>query len=156
MSRGRRTHSPSQGITLIELLVSLAIIGMMLAIVYPNVTTGLDGIRLRTARDNISSLIYESKLRADRYNRPVVVWFEPEESLVKARAFASEWSRDVELPSAIALKRPAASNGFVLIPGVPPPAFRVLLETTTGDRAGLEISPFLGVAKDWLPDEGGQ
>lgn len=125
----------------------------MLAIVFPNATAGLDGIRLRTTRDKISALIYEAKLRADRVNRPIVFVLAPEEGHIEAVEFGSDWTRDIDLHPAVGIKRPEEEDSFTLLPGVPAPAYQILLSIESGDQAGLEINPFLGVANDWVPGE---
>ena len=45
------------GITLIEMIIVLAIVGMVIAIAFPSVTSGLDSVRLSSASDSIVSFL---------------------------------------------------------------------------------------------------
>ena len=68
MTRRRRTQS---GLTLIEMLIVVAIIGVMVGIAFPSITSGIDSLRIRSASDEIVSTFNSAMNRADRRQEPL-------------------------------------------------------------------------------------
>ena len=62
------------GITLIEMIIVLAIIGLITAIAFPAVTSGLDSVRLSSASDSIVSFLNAGLNRAERRQTPVEIY----------------------------------------------------------------------------------
>ena len=144
--RGRATEA---GITLIELLVVMAIVSAMMAIAYPNVTSGLEGIRLKAAIDRAGQFWIEARQHADRYQTPVQVAVDPEKNQVLAVAATGVWRSALEQHDSLKIVRPAARVVYVLYPGAPSPAFRLMLEGEAGGSAGVKINVFTGVPEEW-------
>ena len=147
---GRRTDS---GITLVELLVALAIIAVILAIAWPNLTTGIDGIRLRTTVDNIAVFFTEARNVSDRLQTPVQITVLPEENQLHAVTIDGAWRNIYELPDRIHILVPREPGAVILYPGSPTPGLRLLLEAEHGPQTGLRFNIFTGVAEKWEPDE---
>lgn len=147
---GRRTDS---GITLVELLVALTIIAVILAIAWPNLTTGIDGIRLRTTVDNIAVFFTEARNVSDRLQTPVQITVLPEENQLHAVTIDGAWRNIYELPDRIHILVPREPGAVILYPGSPTPGLRLLLEAEHGPQTGLRFNIFTGVAEKWEPDE---
>ena len=147
---GRRTDS---GITLVELLVGLTIIAVILAIAWPNLTTGIDGIRLRTTVDNIAVFFTEARNVSDRLQTPVQITVLPEENQLHAVTIDGAWRNIYELPDRIHILVPREPGAVILYPGSPTPGLRLLLEAEHGPQTGLRFNIFTGVAEKWEPDE---
>ncbi len=60
-----------RGVTLLEMLIVLAIIGIMSSIVWPAASNALDSIRLRSAADSVASLIARAAIHVERKQQPV-------------------------------------------------------------------------------------
>jgi type II secretory pathway pseudopilin PulG len=145
----RINRSTVAGITLVELLVVVALIGLMLSISYPTLTTGLDGFRLRSAVDRAGAFFQQARLEADRRQHPVQLTADPETNQLRALAVDASWRKSLDFADGVRLVQPPRPQSWVLFPGAPPPRVRLLLEAQTGGRRGLSINVFTGVAEDW-------
>jgi prepilin-type N-terminal cleavage/methylation domain-containing protein len=144
--------SSTSGITLIEMLVVVGIVSIVLTIAFPNVTSGLDGIRLKTAVDRVGSFWSAARQRADRFQTPVQVTVDPEKNELRAASVANDWSASFDLSNRLHVAGIEQPQRYLLYPGAPSPDFRLILEAESGGRAGLKINVFTGVPEVWDPD----
>jgi len=134
------------------MLVTLAIISLIVSIAYPSMTTGIDGIRLRTSVDNIATLFTEARNMSDRFQTPVQITVAPGEDRLHAATIDGAWQKIYELPDRVHIVIPSDTGTVVLYPGSPTPGLRMLLEAEYGGRTGLRFNIFTGVAEKWEPD----
>ena len=66
-------NSRRRGVTLIEMLVVVAILGVMTAIAYPSMTAGLDTLRVNAACDEIASALNAAVTHAERRSETVEI-----------------------------------------------------------------------------------
>lgn len=144
---GRRNST--SGITLIEMLVVVGIVSLMMAIAFPNVTSGLDGIRLKTTVDRVGSFWSTARQRADRFQTPVQVIVDPAANELRAAAVSNDWKASFDLSNRLSVVGPDAPRRYLLYPGAPSPDFRLLLQAESGSRAGVKINVFTGIPEDW-------
>jgi type II secretory pathway pseudopilin PulG len=149
INRSTEINRSTAGITLVELLVVVAIIGLMLSLSFPTLTTGLDGYRLRAAVDRAGTLFQQARVEADRRQQPVQFTADPETNQVRALAADATWRETLDLTDGVRIVQPRGLQNWILYPATPPPQVRLLLEAQTGGRRGLSINVFTGVAEDW-------
>src|SRR5262249_24944044 len=122
-----------RGITLLELLVVMAIVGMILAISFPSVTTGLDGVRLQAMARRLAAFVNVVRGQVDREQSPVEIRIDLESNQVSAVTADGKWERDLKIENGIRIAgvwpvseasgADARVRRFIVIPGVPPPRF---------------------------------
>src|ERR1051325_253598 len=112
--------SRARGITLIEMMVVVAIIGVIAATTGPAISAGLDAGRLSTAPNSVASCVNAAVARAERKQQPV--------ELVIAASGISMYSnqpgadRELKLPDGIRVeavlpKTDEAERRLILLPG---------------------------------------
>ena len=144
--------SSTSGITLIEMLIVVGIVALVMAIAFPNVTSGLDGIRLKTTVDRVGSFWSTARQRADRFQIPVQVTVDPEANELRAAAVSNDWNTSFDLTNRIHVVGFEEPRRYLIYPGTPSPAFALMLGSESGGQAGIKINVFTGVPEDWDGD----
>jgi prepilin-type N-terminal cleavage/methylation domain-containing protein len=144
-----------RGVTLMELLVALALAGMILAISFPSLTRGLDGIRLQTSARRLAAFINDVRARAERAQQPVEIVIEPQNNRLSALSAGGDWDRELALEAGVRISAvlpvppgnalPEDPRRFVLLPGVPGPRFQVQLTGRHGELLAVGVDPLSGV-----------
>ena len=137
----------SRGLTLLELMVAMALAGMIMAISFPSLTAGLDGVRLQSSGRRIAAFVNAARERVERDQVPVEVVIES--NRLQAVAVDSSWERTLDLGDGVEVPAPdgeeKARRRFVLLPGVPPPRRRIPVRTSRGRTLSVELNPLTGV-----------
>ena len=153
--RGQSGQSPS-GVTLIEMLIAMAIIGLMAAMATPSITAGLDSLRLRSASDQIIGFLNVALSRADTRQQAVEVVISPADGTITARSSDNGFNRKLEVASPIkilsvqpapaaSLEEAAAPRRFLLYPGGAPPKITIEIGNSSGRKRLVSIDPVTGV-----------
>ena len=153
MTHRRRTQS---GLTLIEIMIVVGIIGVMVAVAFPSVTSGIDSLRIRSASDQIVSTFNSAMNRADRRQIPVeVVIDRPQARLFFASADGG-YRRDLTMPDGVTIEHvypliPGLDEGlprqFLLHPGGTVPRIAVELKNRRNVRMMVSVDPITGGAQ---------
>ena len=165
MSRRRRRR----GVTLLEMLIVLAIIGVMSSIVWPTAAGALDSIRLRSSADAVASLLAKATVQADRRQQPVEIVIDREAGRIEAAggSAASRIELTLEEGIAIASVEPRGFDAaglegdqprqhrFVLLPGAGWPALKIALESKGRARRVVSLDPITGAPSVGAAGEGG-
>ena len=148
-SRLTARGSSERGLTLIEILVTVAIIAVMVGVSYPTFTRGLDGIRLRTSVSRAGTFFHRARQQADRRQRAVQFRVDPEKQMLSAAAIEDPWRDEFRFENGIKVVFPTQLATLILYPGQPAPEFRLRLANRAGTRAGLKVNVFTGVPEKW-------
>lgn len=138
--RGRNpAKNRARGVTLIEMLVVVAILGVMTAVGYPSITAGLDSLRLNTASDDVRNLFAAAANQAQRRQQ----WVEIRISGHRLEAFASGYARMLELRD-VSL---SPERSYFIDPLGTLPGAVVDLRGSRGAIRRVRIDPISGVAE---------
>jgi prepilin-type N-terminal cleavage/methylation domain-containing protein len=135
MARSRR------GVTLIEMLVVLTILGVMTSIAYPSITAGLDSVRLNAAADEAASLFTAAANFAERRQAVVEMRIAPD----GIRLLAPGLDRRFAMPPGIAIS--GASRIVFADPSGNPPAVAMELRSAAGHVRKVRVDPVTGLAE---------
>lgn len=144
-------HRCTAGITLIEMIMVLAIVGMVTAIAFPSVTSGLDSVRLSSASDSIASFLNAGLNRAERRQTPVEINISVAENKIRV---ISDSVRELNMPETIRIVRihPVLPTGedeqarsIILYPNGAIPRFGVEIASPKGIHRIVRVDPITGV-----------
>jgi Tfp pilus assembly protein FimT len=124
------------------LLVVLALAGMIMAISFPTVTAGLDGVRLQSAGRRVAAFVNAACARTEREQLPVEVVIEARR--LRALAADGKWEKAEELPEGVEVRAEELPRRLVLLPGVPPPRTKLSLRSQRGKTLSVELNPLTG------------
>jgi prepilin-type N-terminal cleavage/methylation domain-containing protein len=143
-----------RGVTLLEALIVVALIGMMAGLSYPSISSGLDTLRLRSTSDAIVSFLNIALDHADRRQQAVEVVISPHENLMLSRTADLGFTRRLDIPSQIQIVAvlpalpvgldPGAPRRFLLYPGGSVPRIGVEISTLQGRRRLVSVDPVTG------------
>jgi prepilin-type N-terminal cleavage/methylation domain-containing protein len=134
------------GVTLIEMLIVVAIIGTIVSISFPALSAGLAGIRLSSAAGSVASFLTSAMNNVERREQPAAIVIDPEHSLLAVYTSDTEAKprEKLELPQGISIDAEKPSR-FVLFPGGAFPRIAIVLKSDRGARKSIEIDPITAV-----------
>ena len=153
LSVGNNKRRGRAGVTLLEMLVVMAIVGLIIAVSYPSASAGLDTVRLATTGDNIATFLNSAVNRVERRQQAIAVVISPAENKLSLYGSDSGFSSELKLPNGITLEKvfPAdaeeqadAARHIILIPGATIPAIGVQFANRHGGRRIVRLDPMTG------------
>ena len=145
--------NPPKGVTLIEMLVVVAIIGLMIAISFPSVAAGLDSVRLSSATGSVSAFLNAADNRAERRQQPVALVVSVKDNLLAMYGNEPGSERKLKLPDGISIQAvlpalegemPDQPRQLILMPGGTAPAIGIVLANEHGIRRLVRLDPMTG------------
>jgi prepilin-type N-terminal cleavage/methylation domain-containing protein len=149
--------SPSDaGVTLIEMLIVMVLIGLVAGLAAPSVSAGLDSLRLRSTSDAIIGFLNTALARADTRQQVVEIVISPGEGTMTAISADQGFRRVLEIakPIRILSVQPAlAPDGedqnpvrrFLVYPGGTVPKIAIEIGNLAGRKRMVSIDPITGV-----------
>ena len=137
-----------RGVTLLEMLVVVAIIGAIVGISVPALTSGLAGVRLSSASGSVASFLTSSMNRVERREQAAAIVIDPRENVLRTFTAASGEKPDntLTMPSGVFIEGGEARR-FLLYPGGTFPRMEVVLRNEKGARRSVSIDPITVVPR---------
>lgn len=151
-------HDPARrrGVTLIEMLIVVCLLGLLAGITYPSVASGIDSLRLTSAAESIASFLNAGMNHAERRRVPVGVDVSKSENVLYLRSTEPDWVRKLEMPEGVQVldvqpvpppspDEEHAVVRFLLYPGAAPPRITVTVANQRGAKRIVRLDPITGV-----------
>jgi len=132
------------GVTLIEMMIVMAIIAIIVAIVFPSASSGLDSIRLRSAADSVVGFLNTALTRTDRHQEPTEIIISPAEGSLSMFTADPKFVKKLQLPDGIKIAGDEPRR-FLLMPGGAPPTLDLDISNLRGAHKIVRIDPITGV-----------
>ncbi|MBI1896124.1 MAG: prepilin-type N-terminal cleavage/methylation domain-containing protein [Acidobacteria bacterium] len=153
--RAVRLKAGARGVTLLELLIVVSIIGVIAAVSFPAVTSGLDSLRLRSASDTIVSFLNAALNRAERRQEPMEVTISRAENALVLRSIDPNFVRRLDMPEGVRIERLHPTNFYedeparavLLLPGGAVPRLGIEISNRKGARRIVRVDPITGVPR---------
>jgi prepilin-type N-terminal cleavage/methylation domain-containing protein len=148
--------SKQRGVTLIEMVVVVAIIGVIVAISLPSATAGMDSVRLASASNSIASFLNAAVNRTERRQLPIEVAISTKENKLSLYSNEPGFTRELKMPDGIAIEgvlggRPPdpaeqenAPYRLLLMPGASTPGIGIQIANKHGSRRIIRLDPMTG------------
>jgi prepilin-type N-terminal cleavage/methylation domain-containing protein len=148
-----------RGLTLVEMIVVLGIVGIMGGVVFPAVSAGLDGIRISSATDSIAALLNGALNRAERRQEAVEIAISMKENALMLYSSDPAFRRRLDLPEGVRIENvlPEAEERedvrrFLVLPGGTPPRLGVEIANRRGTRRIVRVDPMTGSPRIERPE----
>ena len=92
------------GITLIEMLVVMTLIGLLASVATPSVTAGMETVKLRNSAERLAATLRLARERAVRTRHYFQVTVDPQAHRVELRDLEGDFARDWQMPETISVK----------------------------------------------------
>jgi len=144
-------NNARRGVTLIEMLVVVTIIGIMLAVVSPSLTAGLDAIRMTSASSSVAAFLNAAINRSERRQVAIEVAISLKESKLTMYSETGVQG-ELKLPDGILIdavlpRTDEDSDGvrrLILMPGASVPGIGIQLANRRGGRRIIRLDPMTG------------
>lgn len=132
-----------RGVTLIEMLIVMAIIGMIAAISFPAVNNGLDSIRLHAASDSVASFLDAAMNRAERRQQVVEIVIDPAQNRMSSYSTEAGYSRTLQMPQSVSIVGDDERR-YIVMPGGAFPRFAIDLVNGRGAHRHITVDSITG------------
>lgn len=142
------SHPRANGVTLLEMLIVVVIIGTIASVSFPALTAGLAGVRLASASGEAASFLTSSMNIVERREQSAAILISPKENRLDVFTAASgeKPARSWHPPGSITLEGDEPHR-YLLFPGGAFPRISLVLRNEKGARRSVEVDPVTAVPK---------
>lgn len=136
------------------MLVVVTLIGLMVGISFPSLTSGIDTIRLMSATDSVVSFLNSALNRAERRQQVLEVTISRADNRLTMRSTEPGFLREIELPQGITITKvlpeppfqsdEKAPRHLFLYPGGTVPRIGIEMENRRGRKRIVRVDPVSG------------
>ena len=154
-----RNNRAAAGVTLVEMVVVVSIIGLIVAIMAPSMSAGLDSVRMASATDNVATFLNGAVNRVERRQQPVELIVSIKDN--KLAMFSNEpgFERELKMPDGIVIEGvlPKDENDtepfhrLILMPGASVPGLGIQLINSHKNRRVVRLDPMTGFPRVETP-----
>ena len=138
------------GVTLMEMLVVVFLVGLLASISFPAVSSGVDSLRLNSASDAVASFLNSALNRAERRQQVMEIAASKEENKLTMRSTEKGFLRELNMPQGVTVQTDAR---VVLSPGGTVPRIGVMLANRRGAKRLIRVDPIVGIPEIETPKE---
>lgn len=154
------TFGRSKGVTLVEMMIVVAIVGLIAGISFPAVSAGIESIRLSSASDTLASFLNQALNRAERRQEVVELDILPKQGTLTMRSMEPGFERKLEMPQGVTIEavwpkveEPAdAPRRFILMPGGTAPRIGIQIANQRGSKRIVRVDPITGAPQIEVPE----
>lgn len=150
MSGAAEPRVSTSGVTLVEMLLVVTLIGLMVGVSFPAITSGVDTLRLTSAAGATATFLNTALNRAERRQQVMEVTISKEKSKLTLRSTEPGFVRELEMPSGVTI---AEDRHMFLYPGGTVPRIGVELTNRRGNKRIVKVDPMTGVPQIEIPEE---
>jgi prepilin-type N-terminal cleavage/methylation domain-containing protein len=141
-----------RGITLVEMLIVVTIIGLIAGISFPAVSSGIESLRLRSASDSLVRFLNAALNRAERRQEVAEIVISAQENALHLTT--PTLTRELDMPTGVTIRAvwPKLPDGetveprrFLLFPGGNVPRIGIEIANRKGVRRLVRVDPMTGV-----------
>jgi prepilin-type N-terminal cleavage/methylation domain-containing protein len=132
------------GVTLIEMMVVVAIVGLIAAISYPSAAAGIESARLVSACDSVSTFLNSAVNRVERRQQAIALTISVKENRLTLYSNEPGFTRELKMPDGISLQGPEEDRRLILMPGATVPGIGIQLANRRGGRRIVRLDPMTG------------
>lgn len=142
-----------RGVTLIEMIIVVAIIGLMIAIAFPSIAAGLDSVRMSSATGEVAAFLNAAVNRSERRQEAVALTISPKDNTIVMFTNEPGSEKKLKLPDGVSIQTvlpaiegetPETPRQMILMPGATAPAVGIQLVNEHGTRRIVHLDPMTG------------
>jgi prepilin-type N-terminal cleavage/methylation domain-containing protein len=134
-----------RGVTLVEMLVVISLVGVMAAISFPSFNAGLNSIRLHSAADSVAAFLSGATNKAELRSDVMEIVVDPAHRRLALYSAQPNFERSLELPQGIAIL--GEERRWMLMPGGSFPRMSIDLVNTRGAKKRISVDAITGVPR---------
>jgi len=137
-----------RGVTLLEMMIVVTIIGLIAGISFPAVTSGLAGVRLSSAAGSTASFLTSAMNTVERREQAAAIVIAPKENQIAIYTAASgeKPANHLTMPSGITIEGDEPRR-VLLFPGSAFPKLTLVLKSEKGGTRSIQIDPVTAVPR---------